>query len=74
VRHIGVDVQQIIACSKKKTDRAEAALARFLKLGWLPEVTVASEQTRALRQLLAARERLVSTRTKLKNRPLAKVS
>ena len=75
MRHIGVDVQQIIACSKKKTDRAEAAaLARFLKLGWLPEVTVASEQTRALRQLLAARERLVSTRTKLKNRPLAKVS
>ena len=65
----------VIACSKKKTNRAEAAaLARFLKLGWLPEVTVASEQTRALRQLLAARERLVSTRTKLKNRPLAKVS
>jgi transposase len=59
---------QVIARSKKKTDRADAAaLARFLKLGWLPEVTVPSEQTRALRQLLEARETLVSTRTKLKN-------
>ena len=59
---------QVIARSKKKTDKADAtALARFLKLGWLPEVTVPSEQTRALRQLLEARETLVSTRTKLKN-------
>jgi len=59
---------QVIARSKQKTDRADAAaLARFLKLGWLPEVTVASEQTRALRQLLEARETLVSRRTKLKN-------
>jgi transposase len=59
---------QVIARSKKKTDRADAAaLARFLKLGWLPEVTVPSAQTRALRQLLEARETLVSTRTKLKN-------
>ncbi len=38
---------QVIARSKKKTDKADAAaLARFLKLGWLPEVTVPSEQTR----------------------------
>ena len=59
---------QVIARSKKKTDRGDAAaLARFLKLGWLPEVTVPSEQTRALRQLLEARETLVSIRTKLKN-------
>ena len=59
---------QVIARSKKKTDRADAAaLARFLKLGWLPEVTVPSGQTRALRQLLEARETLVSMRTKLKN-------
>jgi transposase len=59
---------QVIARSKKKTDKADAAaLARFLKLGWLPEVTVPSEQTRALRQLLEARETLVSARTKLKN-------
>ena len=33
----------IIAKSKKKTDKADAsALARFLKLGWLPEVLVTS--------------------------------
>ncbi len=44
-----------------------SALARFLKLGWLPEVPVPSEQTRCLRQLLHARGTLVSMRTKLKN-------
>jgi transposase len=58
----------VIAKSKKKTDKADAAaLARFLKLGWLPEVSVPSEQVRTLRQLLQARETLVSMRTKLKN-------
>jgi transposase len=58
----------VVATSKKKTDKADAAaLARFLKLGWLPEVPVPSEQVRALRQLLQARETLVSMRTKLKN-------
>jgi transposase len=58
----------VVAKSKKKTDRADAAaLAHFLKLGWLPEVPVPSEQVRALRQLLQARETLVSMRTKLKN-------
>ena len=58
----------VVAKSKKKTDKADAAaLARFLKLGWLPEVPVPSEQVRALRQLLQARETLVSMRTKLKN-------
>ncbi len=59
---------QVIARSKKKTDQADAAArARFLRLGWLPEVTVPSARTRAARQLVAARETLVSTRTKLKN-------
>jgi transposase len=58
----------VIAKSKKKTDRADAsALARFLKSGWLPEVPVPSEQVRTLRELLQARETLVSMRTKLKN-------
>jgi transposase len=58
----------VIAKSKKKTDKADAAaLARFLKLGWLPEVPVPSEPVRTLRQLLQARETLVSMRTKLKN-------
>lgn len=58
----------VVAKSKKKTDKADArALARSLKLGWLPEVPVPSAQVRALRQLLQARETLVSMRTKLKN-------
>jgi transposase len=58
----------VISKSKKKTDKADAAaLARFLKLGWLPEVPVPSEQVRTLRQLLQARETLISMRTKLKN-------
>ncbi|MGA9998223.1 MAG: transposase, partial [Pyrinomonadaceae bacterium] len=58
----------VVAKSKKKTDKAEAAAqARFLRLGWLPEVTVPNEQVRTLRQLLQARETLVSRRTKLKN-------
>ena len=58
----------VVAKSKKKTDKADAAaLARFLELGWLPEVQVPSERVRELRQLLQARETLVSMRTKLKN-------
>lgn len=58
----------VIAKSRKKTDKADAAaLARFLRLGWLPEVPMPSEQVRCLRQLLQARETLVSMRTKLKN-------
>jgi transposase len=58
----------VIAKSKKKTDKADARmLARFLKLGWLPEVRVPSEQIRRLRHLLQARETLVGMRTKLKN-------
>jgi transposase len=65
----------VIAKSKKKTDKADAsALARFLKLGWLPEVPVPSEQVRMLRQLLQARETLVSMRTKLKNMAHAALS
>src|SRR5215208_4307756 len=47
----------VVAKSKKRTEKADAsALARFLKLGWLPEVSVPSEQVRTLRQLLQARE------------------
>jgi transposase len=58
----------VIAKSKKKTDKADAAaLARFLRLGWLPEVPVPSERVRRLRHLLQARETLVSVTTKLKN-------
>lgn len=58
----------VIAKSKKKTDKADAAaLARFLKLDYLPEVAVPSERVRQLRHLLQARETLVGMRTKLKN-------
>ena len=58
----------VIAKSKKKTDKADAlALARFLKLDHLPEVSVPSEKVRQLRHLLQARETLVGVRTKLKN-------
>jgi len=65
----------VVAKSKKKTDKADAAaLARFLKLGWLPEVPVPSEQVRTLRQLLQARETLASMRTKLKNMAHAALS
>jgi transposase len=58
----------VIAKSKKKTDKADAAaLARFLKLDYLPTVPVPSERVRQLRHLLQARETLVGMRTKLKN-------
>lgn len=58
----------VIATSKKKTDKADArALARFLRLGYLPEVPVASAKTRQLRHLLQARETLVGMRTRWKN-------
>jgi transposase len=58
----------VIAKSKKKTDKADAsALARFLKLDYLPSVPVPSERVRHLRHLLQARETLVGMRTKLKN-------
>jgi transposase len=58
----------VIAKSKKKTDKADAcALARFLKLGYLPEVPAPSKRIRQLRELLKARETLVGIRTKLKN-------
>jgi transposase len=69
-RVVLVDTYQfaVIAQSKKKTDRADAAaLARFLKLEYLPSVAVPSERIRQLRHLLQARETLVGMRTKLKN-------
>ncbi|HWT03491.1 MAG TPA: IS110 family transposase [Pyrinomonadaceae bacterium] len=65
----------VIAKSKKKAERADAAaLARFLRLGWLPEVSVPSERVRRLRHLLQARETLVSLTTKLKDMAHAALS
>src|SRR4029453_3390728 len=58
----------LISRSKKKTDRNDATLlARFLKMGWLPTVSVPDKRGRQLRQLLHARESLVEMTTKLKN-------
>ena len=58
----------VIARSKKKTDKADAAaLARFLKLGYLPAVPVPTEQVEQLRHLFQARESMVRMLTQLKN-------
>ena len=58
----------VIARSKKKTDKADAAaLARFLKLGYLPSVPMPTEQVEQLRHLFQARESMVRMMTQLKN-------
>lgn len=58
----------VIARSKSKTDKKDAGmLARFLKLGWLPEVVLPSEQIEQLRHLFQARESLVRMLVQLKN-------
>jgi transposase len=56
------------AKSKKKTDKADAAaLARFLKLGYLPAVPVPTEEVEQLRHLFQARDSMVRMLTQLKN-------
>ena len=58
----------VIAKSKQKTDKKDAALlARFLKLGYLPAVPMPTEQVEQLRHLYRARESLVRMTTQLKN-------
>jgi len=58
----------VIAKSKKKTDRGDAILlARFLKIGYLPEVVMPEPRIRELRHLFTARESLVSISRGLKN-------
>ena len=58
----------VIARSKKKTDKKDAAmLARFLKLGWVAEVPVPTDEIQQLRHLFQARESLVRMLTQLKN-------
>jgi transposase len=58
----------VIAKSKKKTDRGDALLlARFLKLGYLPEVVMPERRVRELRHLFTAREALVKMGRQLKN-------
>ena len=58
-----------IAEAKVKTDKVDAeVLAQLLRCDYLPSVWVPDPTTRSLRQLTARRERLVSQRTRLKNR------
>jgi transposase len=58
----------VIARSKSKTDKKDAAaLARFLKLGCLPQVVIPGEHIQQLRHLLSAREGVVGMLTQLKN-------
>ncbi|MBA3314423.1 MAG: IS110 family transposase [Planctomycetota bacterium] len=55
--------------AKIKTDKVDAeVLAQLLRCDYLPSVWVPDPTTRVLRQLTSRRERLVSQRTRLKNR------
>jgi transposase len=58
-----------IAEAKVKTDKVDAeVLAQLLRCDYLPSVWVPDAVTRVLRQLTSRRERLVSERTRIKNR------
>ncbi len=58
-----------IAEAKVKTDKVDAeVLAQLLRCDYLPSVWMPDSTTRALRQLTSHRERLVSERTRIKNR------
>jgi transposase len=58
-----------IAQAKVKTDRIDArVLAQLLRAGYLPEVWIPDEGTRALRELTQRRAALVAQRTAIKNR------
>ncbi len=60
---------KVIAEAKVKTDQVDAeVLAQLLRCDYLPSVWVPDAMTRALRQLTSRRERLVSERTRIKNR------
>lgn len=58
-----------IAEAKVKTDKVDAeVLAQLLRCDYLPSVWVPDATTRSLRQMTSRRERLVSERTRIKNR------
>lgn len=58
-----------IAEAKVKTDKVDAeVLAQLLRCDYLPSVWVPDATTRSLRQATGRRERLVSERTRIKNR------
>lgn len=66
---------RVIADEKIKTDlRASEALAQLLRMGWLPEAYVPSEDIRELRELLRRRVSLVESRTKYKSKIRAELS
>jgi transposase len=59
----------LIASSRVKTDKADTLwLARLLAAGLIPEVWVPPAAVRELRSLLAHRQRLIQSRTRLRNR------
>lgn len=59
----------LIASSRVKTDKADTLwLARLLVAGLIPEVWVPPGAVRELRSLLAHRQRLLQSRTRLRNR------
>ncbi len=59
----------LIASSRVKTDKADTLwLARLLVAGLIPEVWVPPHPVRELRSLLAHRQRLIQSRTRLRNR------
>ncbi len=59
----------LIASTRVKTDKADTLwLARLLVAGLIPQVWVPSHPVRELRSLLAHRQRLIASRTRLRNR------
>jgi transposase len=59
----------LIASTRVKTDKADTLwLARLLVAGLIPEVWVPPAAVRELRSLLAHRQRLIQSRTRLRNR------
>jgi transposase len=73
---LGVDMRlanpmqvRVIAQTRCKTDRRDAlALARLLRVGWIPEVYVGSPESRLQKQLWRERVWLVRMQVRLKNR------
>jgi len=60
---------KVISASVKKTDENDAiTIARYLRLGLLPEVRQMDKETRALRSLINTRDKLVKLRSSLKNK------
>ena len=60
---------KVISESVKKTDKNDArAIAKYLKLGLLPEVRVMEKERREIKSLINPRDKLVKLRSSLKNK------